>query len=333
MYCSVLPAFREDTDWVLADIGGTYARLACWSAPAGRSEQRRFENADFGGLHEVLAAHGKTLTRPVRRALLALALPVTGDRLTFTNRDWSFDAPQLAARLGLETLVIVNDFVAAAAGAVAPERTAVSVQQGEPRGAMRAVLGPGTGLGVAGVLDGGVTERARVIESEAGHMSFAATDDESLRVLHAAQTAWGRVSWERLLCGSGLAWVDATLRGSRAIDPPARVAQRAHAGDAAAMAAARWFSHALGSFAGDVCLALRATGGVYLAGGVLAGLGPAFERAAFRDGFADKGRFRALLEDVPCWRIDAGDLALHGLADIARGRIGAPGVLVEAMRA
>jgi glucokinase len=141
------------------------------------------------------------------------------------------------------------------------------------------------------------------------------------------------VSWERLLCGSGLAWIDATLRGSRTADTPARVAQRAQAGDASATAAARWFSRALGAFAGDVCLALRASGGVYLAGGVLAGLGPAFERAMFRDGFTDKGRLRALLEDVPCWRIDAGDLALHGLADIARGRIVAPGVLAGTMHA
>ncbi len=325
MYQNLLPGFDDDVEWVLADVGGTNARLACWHASSGRSDLRHLENAGFAGLHEVLAAYLADVGRPVRCAALALALPVTGDQLTFTNRAWSMSAPQLAARLALERLVIVNDFVAAAAGALAIEGTQV-VQHGEAKGAMCAVLGPGTGLGAAGVLAG---RPPRVIESEAGHMSFAAGDDESLRVLHAAQQRWGRVSWERLLSGSGLAWVDAFLRGSRDIDAPARVAQRAQAGERAAVAAAHWFSRALGSFAGDVCLALRATRGVYLAGGVLAGLGPAFERAAFREGFADKGRFRALLEEVPCWRIDAGDLALPGLEAIVRGALGAPGVLVR----
>lgn len=327
MYHSIVSVPRDDTEWLVADIGGTHARIARWRRAAGFADTRHLDNAGFGGLGELLAAYRDGLGVTVKRALLALAMPVTGDELAFTNRDWLISVPDLAERLGLDVLVVVNDFVAAAAGAVSADAALVAVQSGQPQGAVRAVLGPGTGLGAAAVLEGADGMRARLIESEAGHMSFAAADAESARLLQAAQTAWGRVSWERLLSGSGLAWVDAYLRAAATPDAPAAVAQRALAGEPNALRAAQWFAHALGSFAGDVCLALRATAGIYLAGGVLAGLGTAFDHAAFCRGFTDKGRFQSLLAQVPCWHIAADDLALHGLADIARGRIDAPGAV------
>ena len=78
MYCSVLPLTADDAAWLIADIGGTHARLARWQASAGRTEQRQFENAGFGGLHELLATCLDGLARPVTRALRALAMSVTG---------------------------------------------------------------------------------------------------------------------------------------------------------------------------------------------------------------------------------------------------------------
>jgi glucokinase len=314
---------------LLADVGGTFARLACWSPDRGLHGRRQYANADYAGMAEVLAAYRAACGMPRARALLALALPVADDALRFTNRNWQVSARQLARTLQLPRLVIVNDFVAAAAGALArvddPDACCRIDALGTPRGAVRVVLGSGTGLGVAAIVDGDTGAPPRILESEGGHMSFAAGHDVP-DLVRAARAQWGRVSWERLLCGDGIAWVDAQLRGAGTAHSAARVVELARAGEAGALAALRWYAHALGAFAGDLCLALRATGGVLLAGGVVARLDDLFDGAAFRAGFTDKGRFAQLLREVPCWRFSEPDLALHGLAALLSGKARAPGL-------
>ena len=164
----------------------------------------------------------------------------------------------------------------------------------------------------------------RVMPSEAGHMGAAPSGDDARAVVERSRLRHGRVSWERLLCGDGLALFDAVARGADEAAEPADVAARAQSGDTAARRAASAFAHALGEFAGDLCLAFNATGGVYLTGGVLDGLGRAFDADAFREGFEDKGRFRTLLRAVPCFRVCADDLALRGLARLLEGKVRAP---------
>jgi glucokinase len=143
-------------------------------------------------------------------------------------------------------------------------------------------------------------------------------------VVERARQRHGRVSWERLLCGSGLSAFDSIARSAETPVEAAEVAARAQAGDAAARRAAVAFVHALGEFAGDLCLAVRATGGVYLVGGVLQGLGRALDPGALRAGFESKGRFSGLLHKVPCYVVHADDVALRGLARILEGSVLAP---------
>ena len=329
MYCSALPSLDADSPWLLADVGGTFARLACWSPERGLHDAQKYSNAEYAGIGELLAAYRASCGSPPAQALLALALPISDDALRFTNRDWAISARALAKFLQLPRLVIVNDFVAAAAGALARVDDADACcridAQGSAHGAVRVVLGSGTGLGVATIVDGDDRSPPRILESEAGHMSFAGGHDMP-ELLRAAKAQWGRVSWERLLCGDGLAWVDGQLRGDGTRHSAARVIELAQAGEAGALAALAWYARTLGAFAGDICLAVRATGGVLVAGGVVARLGPLFDGAAFRAGFIDKGRFAKLLEQVPCWRFSESDLALHGLAALLRGAARAPGL-------
>jgi glucokinase len=339
MRSGLLPTLDAGHSWLVADIGGTNARLAHLHRDGTIAQRRTLANDAFADLDELLDAYRNELRgelgTPPSRLLLALALPVGGDAdtaLVFTNRPWRVCASGLARRFALDHVAIVNDFVAAAAGSVAPHAAPATVlRAGVPHLGARVVLGPGTGLGVAGVLDPaegtpGAHGVARIVDSEAGHMTFAACDDDSQRVLRAAQARWGRVSWERILCGGGLAWLDAFWRGSDRAEPPAQVVARARGGDADALAAIGWFTSALGTFAGDVCLALRAFGGVTLTGGVLAHLAGLFDRERFLASFVAKGRFAAALSDVPCAHAEVDALALAGLSNIVHGRVRVPGV-------
>jgi len=313
-------------EWIVADIGGTHARFNRWTAQGGlaANSSARYRNDDFADLAALINRYRGDSGSQAARALLALALPIGTGAMRMTNRDWVFTAEGLRAETGMTCLWLVNDFVAAAAGISVLTDNDYS-QIGGQRGdaGPKVILGPGTGLGAAAIVseeDG----RERVIASEAGHMGAAAGGELARAVCERLRARHGRVSWERLLCGDGLALFDAVAHGVEPPAPPADVAAGALAGDVVTLRAATAFAHALGEFAGDLCLALRATGGVYLVGGVLQGLGRAFDTVALRSGFEDKGRFGTMLRGLPCFLVQSDDLAARGLARLLAGEVRAP---------
>jgi len=314
------------TAWTFADIGGTNARFARWRADSGTGPIERWPADDFASLPDAVDAFERTQPLRARRAALAIALQVRGVRLRMTNRPWSFEAHELRRALGLDELRLVNDFVAAAAGLPALGDDVEVLREGTPGPGHWLLIGPGTGLGAAALLDAGGTLE-RVLASEAGHMGFAGYDPalESLRA--AVRTRWTRVSWERLLSGEGLGVLHAWQAGADDLLPAPRISALVAAGDHAAIEAARWFSRLLGAFAGDLCLAFGADGGVWLTGGVLDGLGAGFDRPAFLEAFDDKGRYAARQSEVPVRHVLAGDLAFRGLARIVSGASRAPGIV------
>ncbi|MGZ8993608.1 MAG: glucokinase [Burkholderiaceae bacterium] len=312
-------------EWIVSDIGGTHARFNRWSIQSGLSDKSpaRYRNDDFRDLSELINRYRSDAASDVVQAMFALALPVGPGEMRMTNRNWTFTAHALRADAGLSQLRLVNDFVAAAAG-IGALSASESIQIGGVRSSAGTVvvLGPGTGLGTAVILNDGAEQQ--VMPSEAGHMGAAPSGEDARAVVERSRVRHGRVSWERLLCGDGLALFDAVARGADETVEAADVAARAQSGETAARRAAGAFVHALGEFAGDLCLAFNATGGVYLTGGVLDGLGRAFDADALREGFEDKGRFRALLRAIPCFRVCADDLALRGLARLLEGKVRAP---------
>lgn len=305
----------------MADIGGTHARLARWSAEAGLEPPLRVRNDDYRGPFELLDAWFRQSQDIPRRVALALAMPVGGDTRQLTNRAWRFEPGGLIEALHLDSLVIVNDFAAAAAGvdALAPEQLVGLNPDGASVRGTRLVLGPGTGLGAAAII---ADEPPRIVASEAGHMTFGSPDDIAARLNAEGRARWGRVSWERVLSGAGVAWLHEVVSGHAV--RPEDIADAARAADPQALRTAKLFSRLLGEFAGDACLAFQATEGVYLCGGVLHGLWPSFDAQAFLAAFAAKGRFSALLRRVPVHFAAGHELGLHGAAHFLAGRCRVP---------
>ncbi|HEU0202495.1 MAG TPA: glucokinase, partial [Burkholderiaceae bacterium] len=290
-----------------------------------------FRHEQFPDLASVLRSFLQQLDKPCKRAAVAVALPVRDDRLEFTNRAWTSSATELRSQLDLTELRIVNDFAAAAAGLVSLSPDEVELICGEPRAtaappAPKVLLGPGTGLGVAAVLPH--SPAPVIVPSEAGHMGCYPVDAVSMRVIVAAHEKWGRVSWERLVSGPGLAWIDQCVREAEEPLAPEQVVENAQRGERNAKEAVRVFSALLGAFAGDICLAFGGDDGVYLGGGVLEGLGAGFAVDAFTATFSAKGRFAQRLARVPVFRLRAQDLAFRGLLGISSGAVAVPGLRV-----
>lgn len=303
------------TAQLTADIGGTRARFL-YSPRARGAVPLRFELAsrDFDDL-ESLLAHALLLLKvsapAVLDAALAVAGPVRDGYVKFTRLPWSAAATELKRRFGLRRVLLLNDLEAAAwALAEKPPVGALRLRTGSGDG--RCVLiSVGTGLGTA--YWSRPRGRLHIDAAEAGHAGFAPSRDWEVEYLRALQRRYGeRISWERLLCGEGLASLHAFLRHSDEILPPATVVERANSGEAAAHETLRRFCSLLGNFAGDLVLTAPAAGGVWLAGAVLANMGALFDAPLFLRDFDRKGRLAPLLAQVPVDLTRDNDLGVRG---------------------
>jgi glucokinase len=312
--------------WLVADIGGTNARFGWVDAAGGAVKHvRKLPVAEYEGPAQAVRSYLRALSaelgsgyRAPRMAALAVATPIEGDTVDLTNSDWRFSRKALQAELALDGLLMLNDFEALAlslprlgAAQLRPHR-----ELPQPRGTL-AVIGPGTGLGVGGVIQ---TRHGWVaISGEGGHATLAPADDFESELLRHVRREFPHVSAERLLSGIGLPVLHgavAAVTGTAAPALPAEaiVERGLSGGDAVAAKTLDAFCALLGSFAGNVALTLGARGGVYIGGGIVPRLGDRFFASAFRERFEAKGRFRAYLEPIPTAVITDTLAALAGAA-------------------
>ena len=298
---------------LLGDVGGTNARFAWQSHPgAPVTEVAGYASADHetlsNAIRHYLAQHGDK--RPVACAI-GIASPVTGDLVRMLNHQWSFSIAQLQRELGFERLVVINDFTALALAlpALASDDLRPIGRGTAVPGAAVAVLGPGTGLGVCGLVPNGRAGYAPVT-GEGGHVSLSAGDEREAQVIDRLRQRFGHASAERALSGPGLVNLYEALCGLsnqavRALEPAEVIAHARAADDPCCAIALELFFGFLGSVAGDLALTLGARGGVYIGGGIAPRLLPELERSSFRARFEAKGRFRDYLQDIPTRVIDA----------------------------
>jgi glucokinase len=305
---------------LIADIGGTNARFALATPDGHIDAERILRCADYPDLAQAAAAYLRDIPGPRPcRAAVAVATPVTGDWIQFTNSPWSFSTEAARQAMGLERLLILNDFTALARALplLGPdERRAVGGGAAVAEAPI-GLMGPGTGLGVSGLVWSG--QRWIPLETEGGHVTFSATNEREWAVRRILQRQFGHVSPERLLSGPGLINLYTTLAEVEgwSVDElvPADITERALAGTCRhCVEVVEMFCGMLGTAAGDLAMTLGARGGIYIGGGIVPRLGDFFDRSAFRTRFEAKGRFSDYLTAIPTWVITAATPALRGVA-------------------
>jgi glucokinase len=302
---------------LLADIGGTNSRFALAGSDGRPTRMLIIENDSVPNLEGAIARYLDESGALPSAAVLAVAAPLESEEVALTNRAWRFRPGELARRFGFAKLRLVNDFEA-----IAWALTRLTSDDAHPVGqvlvarpGVRAVLGPGTGLGVAALVP--VDGRWHVLASEGGHASFGPRTPDEVEIFAALMREHGSISAETILSGPGLP------RLLHAVDPrshaktPEAVVANALAGEAAALAAAQLFVRFLGRFAGGLALTFKAVGGVYIAGGVVSRLGPLFDAQAFRAAFEAHPPYQALLASIPIWLMHRSEPGLLGCAVLA----------------
>jgi len=308
---------------LLGDIGGTNVRWA-------------WQHAQHQPLTHIQVAQCRSSPSPVHSArqyllenrlptptaaCLGVATAVAGDLVKFTNSPWSFSIDDLKADLGLQKLLVINDFTALALSLPDLERSDIRPIGNEISTSIEGTLGligPGTGLGVSGMVVDGHGKWA-ALSGEGGHVTVAPTNAYEASLLAWLRNEFGHVSAERVLSGSGLVnlyrAICAIAECPALCLEPREVSARAISGeDPLCKQAVQSFVAFLGNISGNLALTLGAKGGVFIGGGVVPKLGSSFDVALFRENFENKGRFQTYLKSIPTWLITAEAPALLGAA-------------------
>ncbi len=312
--------------FVLADVGGTHVRFAVLTGNRlGTVEHMSVR--DHAQFADALAAFlaGQSGRPPIRDAILAVAGAVEGERCTLTNSSWIVDGPELRARFGMQAIRLINDFEAIAwslphlpAGALRAIGGHKAVAQ-----APMAVLGPGTGLGVAAYVpheSGGI-----VLRSEGGHTTLAASSAREDAIVEKLRQQFGHVSAERALSGPGLENLYYAIASLDAMTVPERTAaditRAAIDGSCpVSRAALDTFCALLGDVAGNFALAFAAQSGVFVAGGIIHHIRDYLPHSQFRARFEAKGRMTHYVAPIPVHLIVQHDTAFIGLRALAAQR-------------
>ncbi|HWH82215.1 MAG TPA: glucokinase [Burkholderiaceae bacterium] len=309
---------------LLGDVGGTNARFAWQDADgAPLRDIASIPTADHPTLAAALAAYLRGIGRAAPPwCAIGIANPITGDAVQMTNSHWSFSIEAVRREFGFERFIVINDFTALALGL--PDLAPGDLRQlgggAAVAGAPLALIGPGTGLGVSGLVPSAAPGSWIALAGEGGHVTLAAGSEREAAVLAVLRARFGHASAERAVSGPGLEALHAAvcvLDGAVATPlTAAEIADRAlAASDARCVEALDLFCAFLGTVAGNLALTLGARGGVYLGGGIVPRWGDAFMRSRFRECFESKGRFRAYLAPIPVYVIQAGaSPALLGVA-------------------
>ncbi|MGE3703159.1 MAG: glucokinase [Hyphomicrobiaceae bacterium] len=311
---------------LVADVGGTNARFAIADLNTLLiTGSARFRRAEFPSLLAAIRYYLDGVEDPPTAAALAIAAPIIGATVHFTNSPWLVDIEELRSSLGLDPFLILNDFEALA-HALPHLRPSDLYQIGGSTPvdrATRVVLGPGTGLGIASLFWGGTGWLA--MASEGGHSSFAAEDAREFAILERLLIGQERVSVERLVSGPGLAAVYRIIaeldgRSVPRLEAPEVVERALAREDSVAQETLMRFTTWLGRFAGDAALFFAARGGVYLGGGIAPRIVDVLSSGGFRRAFELKGRMAPYVAPLPCYVITSHEAGLIGAAVALAGQ-------------
>jgi len=304
------------------DLGGTKTYLARFrierGLPGPPVEPELFPSVAYPSFEALVHAYVEKHPGPIEAACFGVAGAVVGNSVRITNLPWVVDGTALARELKLERVRLINDLVATGYGiaALRPGELA-PLQPGDPVSDSNAgLLAAGTGLGESILVRMG--RDYLPVPSEAGHADFAPRTDEELRVFRVLRARHGRVSYERVLSGPGLAALGELFHAERSAQAEwARHLEAAGEEGAAEVvstmgmagscpaceAALRLFVGVYGAEAGNMALRAVARGGIYLGGGIAPKILPALRWDVFLESFRDKDHLRPLLSSIPVWVI------------------------------
>lgn len=315
------------------DIGGTKTNLAYFKATRDELvlvQSKRYPSAEYQSLQEIIRLFLAEANQPMPdRICLGVAGPVIDGKVELTNLNWVLDATELGKQMNVPEVKLLNDLESMAFGLAAiPEEDFITLHKGQPRtGGNMAIIAPGTGLGQAGLYWS--TNNYYPFPTEGGHCDFSPRTDLDMDLLRYLQTKYEVVSWEKVIAGPGIydiyqflrdvkkhaepSWLTETWTTDE--DPSAVISKAAIQQQAAiCVETMDLYVRYLARESSNLVLKMKATGGLFLGGGIPPKIAPLLQQESFYKHYMDCDRMQHLLETVPIRIIKNDKTGLLGAA-------------------
>lgn len=319
---------------LVGDIGGTKTRIGVYSSDKGEKApliEKTFSSVRYQNFEGVLQEFLQDVDMKFERAVFGVAGPVVGDKISITNLPWKIDKNQLKNTLKIPSVKLLNDLEALGYALSSLDSTDIfTLNQGkrDPEGNI-AVIAPGTGLGEAFLAKNGKQYKPNA--TEGGHVDFAPRNSLQIRLLQYLSGRFGHVSYEKVCSGLGIQNIYMFLKKSEQMKEPEWLTiQRSQVDDPTpviidaavndkqdckiCITALNLFLSILGAEAGNLSLKVKATGGVYLGGGIPPRIISVLKNGTFMEAFKQKGSMTYLLEKIPVHVILNPNTGLSGAA-------------------
>ncbi len=312
--------------YIVADVGGTNARFALITGKNntnGRfiiSHQRTYPSIEFDSIESATRFYIDSLNNiEFHGACIAVAGPVVDDCVNLTNLNWNFSIKEVTKTLHFSRLEVINDFAAYAFATSHVDKTHLrTLNKGQSVDTSPiAVVGPGTGFGVAALAP--QNGYFNILPTEGGHITLAAKTPLQAAIIETLNKEFSHVSIEKVLSGPGLINLYRGLAKVEGIAAPILSTEEITryaliSDDSLCHRTLALFTAWLGSVAGDLALSLGARGGVFLGGGILPRIVDFLLASEFMNGFVEKGPMKEYLQQIPVHLVTEGNSALLGAA-------------------
>ena len=309
---------------LVADIGGTNTRFGLLST--SETQIKSFISVPTGGYLNLESAIRSALPDfdniAPKTAVFAIAAPIQGDKIPLTNGDWEIEPKNLISELGLNTVIMLNDFEAQALALpfLGSEDLAQVGGNEVKENAPKCVIGPGTGLGMGALVH--TTDCWVPIPSEGGHIEIGPITAEEYKIWPNLPKFSGRIGAEIILSGKGILRIYNAIAEANnqpcILKSQKEITQAADSGDELAISTLNLFARTLGRVAGDQALMFLARGGVYITGGIPPKINKYLLSGEMRAAFDNKDPHCAILKQIPLFLIQHECPALQGLAAFAK---------------
>jgi glucokinase len=296
------------------DVGGTKTNLAFVRSTENGLEElvtKSYPSEDFTSLVDLIKAFFGELPHKPDRICLGVAGPVIDGSVRFTNLGWDVQVADLSSSLGVAEVTLLNDLEATAYGLAALEpKDFHTIQEGQHLDGNSAIVAPGTGLGEAGLYFDG--RWLHPFSSEGGHCDFSPRTQLDYKLYQYMEQLYGIVSWEKLISGPAIEDIFNFLCKERGITVSAELSERFKQDDGSAVISKEaiegddpicketmdLFVSYLARECTSMALKMKATGGLYLAGGIPPKILPLLQRPVFMESFMSSDRMETLLSQV-----------------------------------
>jgi len=294
--------------YLLVDLGGTNCRCALSTTQGNIFAHEDFINRKYDSLTQILGLFLERQKHKVEYAAVSVAAPVRGSRVRMTNLPWVVCTREIESALGLGKAVLLNDFAAVAlALPYLEDSQLIEVKTGDSeKYSPKVLLGPGTGLGVGGLIY--ASNQWHPVAGEGGHVTQSAISESQREVLRELYGRFDHVSAEKVNSGMGLQHLYQALSAGNdkkllEIPEAEEITSAAIAGEKLARKALDLFYEFLAINAGNLALTFGAMGGIYLAGGILPKIKTDFLESGFVEQLLEKDRFAKYIDPIPVYLI------------------------------